>query len=83
VPGPGIEPGLSCENRILSPARLPIPPSRHIIKTDKLQFIKNFNKSQSKFHKKNPQTFCADTFRPKTHSKTHSKSHLKPRSKPS
>lgn len=27
VPGTGIEPALSCENQILSLARLPIPPS--------------------------------------------------------
>jgi hypothetical protein len=28
VPGEGIEPSLCCQNWILSPARLPIPPSR-------------------------------------------------------
>ena len=28
VPGEGIEPTLCCQNRILSPARLPVPPSR-------------------------------------------------------
>ena len=27
VPGEGIEPSLPCGNRILNPARLPIPPS--------------------------------------------------------
>src|SRR5438046_9551667 len=30
VPGEGIEPSLCCQNWILSPARLPIPPSRLI-----------------------------------------------------
>ncbi len=29
VPKVGVEPTLSCENWILSPARLPIPPLRH------------------------------------------------------
>ena len=28
VPGEGIEPTLCCQNRILSPARLPVPPAR-------------------------------------------------------
>src|SRR4029453_10148560 len=28
VPGEGLEPSLCCQNWILSPARLPIPPSR-------------------------------------------------------
>ena len=27
VPGEGVEPSLPCGNRILNPARLPIPPS--------------------------------------------------------
>ena len=30
VPRTGIEPALSCENQILSLARLPIPPSGHL-----------------------------------------------------
>ena len=29
VPGPRVELGLSCENQILSLARLPVPPSGH------------------------------------------------------
>ena len=29
VPGAGIEPALPLRNRILSPARLPVPPPRH------------------------------------------------------
>ncbi len=28
VPGEGLEPSLCCQNRILNPARLPIPPPR-------------------------------------------------------
>lgn len=31
VPGPRVELGLSCENQILSLARLPVPPSGHPI----------------------------------------------------
>ena len=30
MPATGIEPVLCCHNRILSPARLPVPPLRHI-----------------------------------------------------
>ena len=30
VPGEGLEPTSSYERRILSPLRLPIPPSRHV-----------------------------------------------------
>jgi hypothetical protein len=30
VPGIGIEPTRPCGHRILSPARLPVPPARHI-----------------------------------------------------
>ena len=30
VPGEGVEPSLPCGNRILNPARLPIPPSGHL-----------------------------------------------------
>ena len=31
VPGKGIEPPLSCLNQILSLARLPVPPPRHVV----------------------------------------------------
>ncbi len=31
VPAPGLEPGRPFEQRILSPLRLPIPPSGHLI----------------------------------------------------
>ena len=31
MPATGIEPVLYCYNRILSPARLPVPPRRHVI----------------------------------------------------
>ena len=30
VPGEGVEPSRPCGHRILSPARLPVPPSRHV-----------------------------------------------------
>ncbi len=31
VPVEGLEPPLPCENRILNPTRLPIPPHRHYL----------------------------------------------------
>jgi hypothetical protein len=31
VPEPGLEPGQDCSHKILSLARLPIPPSRHFL----------------------------------------------------
>ena len=34
VPRVGIEPTLSCPNRILNPARLPVPPPRHTKERD-------------------------------------------------
>ena len=34
VPKVGLEPTLCCQNRILSPARLPISPLRHIYSID-------------------------------------------------
>jgi hypothetical protein len=34
VPGEGIEPTLCRQNRILSPARLPVPPSRRLDQTE-------------------------------------------------
>ena len=38
VPEEGIEPSLPCENRILNPARLPIPPLRHVLKRPSIAF---------------------------------------------
>jgi hypothetical protein len=41
VPRTGVEPALPCDNQILSLARLPIPPSRPMIKKSGCN-IKNF-----------------------------------------
>gem|GEM_PF-3584573 len=48
VPGAGIEPALRCQNRILNPARLPVPPPRQLtsitssgIAVAKLEFLIN------------------------------------------
>ena len=38
VPEEGIEPSLPCENRILNPARLPIPPLRQPMKRRSIAF---------------------------------------------
>ena len=35
VPAEGLEPTLPCENQILSLARLPIPPRRHVVAEEK------------------------------------------------
>src|SRR5690349_3151359 len=46
VPGGGIEPPLCCQNWILSPARLPIPPSR-LDSSDRLHRIRGTNEGDA------------------------------------
>ena len=49
VPGAGIEPALPNGNRILSPARLPVPPSGLVLSFPKADAKVNFNNSKSKY----------------------------------
>ena len=49
VPKAGLEPALCCQNRILSPARLPVPPlrlicMRYLLYTSYINFVKIFLK---------------------------------------
>ena len=44
VPGAGIEPARYCYHRILSPARLPIPPSGHLRGDKVMDFLGNRKK---------------------------------------
>ena len=47
MPATGIEPVLCCHNRILSPARLPVPPHRHV--KNGRRRIRTFEGSASRF----------------------------------
>ena len=48
MPATGIEPVLCCHNRILSPARLPVPPRRHVNNNGQRR-IRTFEGSASRF----------------------------------
>ena len=48
MPAPGIEPVLYRYNRILSPARLPVPPRRHNIILDNIQWAEVDSNHRSK-----------------------------------
>ena len=51
VPGGGVEPPRGCPRRILSPLRLPVPPSRPILPhTKRAQRHRPFNSGRSCFN---------------------------------